>query len=197
MEEIKGAQPYNGSELVLMHFNTTQDSCWFNLRNEKQSQDGDNSVHFAINKTVHSPTTLGLASPTATTTTKTTTTTHSGTSTATSSSTGSSGGGLSTGATAGIAVGVVLGVLVLTAALLWYWLVRRRRSRQASNDVASGGEKTGSAAYRYDAAASAEPQNRPLSELPGTPGHPDRQEVGGNPMSELPGRDDQEASELP
>ncbi|KAG7420920.1 hypothetical protein DER46DRAFT_27685 [Fusarium sp. MPI-SDFR-AT-0072] len=50
------------------------------------------------------------------------------------SSGGGGGGGLSTGATAGIAVGAVIGGLLIIGALAWFFLHRRRRSKQAGDE---------------------------------------------------------------
>ncbi|KAH7225731.1 hypothetical protein BKA60DRAFT_219199 [Fusarium oxysporum] len=75
-----------------------------------------------------------LESTTSSSSSATATLSPSSTSGAEESSGGGGGGGLSTGATVGIAVGAVIGGLLIIGALAWFFLRRRRRSKQAGDE---------------------------------------------------------------
>lgn len=132
------AEPYDASILIPMNF-TTLTSCWFNLRNNTESNQGSNSNKWSLTEAERKsgPITTGAPAPSSTTTTSlpsSSAATASATAgaKASASASASSNDDLSAGAKAGLGIGVGIGTSLLCAGAFWlyYRHVKRKEHHQ-------------------------------------------------------------------
>jgi len=129
-ELISYPSPYNGSQTVFFQWQEAV-LCWFDLRPNSSSDDGSNSPSFTVLSNERAVSTV-LGLPQATPSPSSTTSNPAATTTSMSTSTGTShakAGGKHNGTAIGVGVGVVVGVFVIAAAVLAFFLLRRRKSK--------------------------------------------------------------------